>query len=559
MRRVALLALLVVRLAYADPFVDHVVSYRIGDGGGSGEAALPAIVLGPPHGAGAFTGASSAEAFSLGLNGEIVVEFTDNLLIDLPGPDLTVFENPFLVRGLTTLAPYAEPGTVSVSSDGITWVTFPCHADQPPYYPGCAGVYPVFANAADPTAPSPLVPSTAPIASLVGIPIDEFVPPAGSGGDSFDLGDIGVASARFVRIQGGDRDRRLGGLSGFDLDAVAALHSIELSDGDGDGVYDYQDDCPTVANADQADGDHDGVGDACDDCPAVANADQLDRDGDGVGDACDDCPGTANPDQADADHDGIGDVCDGAEPADGDHDGVPDATDDCPAVANVDQADGDHDGVGDACDDCPAVANPGQHDQDGDGVGDACDVCPAVADPDQTDTNHDGTGDACTPPPDVDRDGVPDAADDCPTIANASQADTDADGVGDACDPCPEDATCRPLEESRFDGLGRRGEQEGLLTYAAPIAARIPIDAGVTSVQVVVLVAPEVVPDSVRVRVGRRDLTQSVGPFTPGSTKLLTITLAARRTTVRLHATGRVAGVRRAVDNDRFIFQRSPK
>src|SRR5439155_1341833 len=81
-------------------------------------------------------------------------ELTDNVVVDGPGPDFTVFENPFLVRGTTTQPPYAEPGTVSVSADGVHWATFPCALDQPPYYPGCAGVYPVFANADDPSAPS---------------------------------------------------------------------------------------------------------------------------------------------------------------------------------------------------------------------------------------------------------------------------------------------------------------------------------------------------------------------------------------------------------------------
>ena len=59
-------------------------------------------------------------------------------------------------------------------------------------------------------------------------------------------------------------------------------------DADGDGKSDGFDNCPFVANRDQADGDGDGVGDACDNCPAVANPDQRDTDGDGKGDACDD-------------------------------------------------------------------------------------------------------------------------------------------------------------------------------------------------------------------------------------------------------------------------------
>lgn len=51
------------------------------------------------------------------------------------------------------------------------------------------------------------------------------------------------------------------------------------------------DNCPLVANADQANSDRDGWGDVCDNCPAVASLDQADADNDGVGDVCDPCPG----------------------------------------------------------------------------------------------------------------------------------------------------------------------------------------------------------------------------------------------------------------------------
>lgn len=40
----------------------------------------------------------------------------------------------------------------------------------------------------------------------------------------------------------------------------------------------------------------------------------TDADHDGVPDAADNCPAVANPDQADADHDGLGDACDPTEP-----------------------------------------------------------------------------------------------------------------------------------------------------------------------------------------------------------------------------------------------------
>ena len=41
--------------------------------------------------------------------------------------------------------------------------------------------------------------------------------------------------------------------------------SAEEPDTDGDGVFDIDDNCPTVPNANQLDADGDGVGDACDD------------------------------------------------------------------------------------------------------------------------------------------------------------------------------------------------------------------------------------------------------------------------------------------------------
>ena len=72
------------------------------------------------------------------------------------------------------------------------------------------------------------------------------------------------------------------------------------ADGDGDGVPDGSDNCPTVANSDQADSDMDGQGDACN---------PPDSDGDGVVDANDNCPSVYNPGQEDANGDGIGDAC----------------------------------------------------------------------------------------------------------------------------------------------------------------------------------------------------------------------------------------------------------
>lgn len=186
----------------SDPFADRVVSHVVGAGGGFHEEDLPEIVLGPPKGLGSFQG--SYDVFSLGLGGEIVLEFTDSLACDGRGIDFLVFENAFQV-GTNPDMTFAEPGVVSASEDGKTWVDFPCNLNAAPYT-GCAGVHPTLAN-----------PETNDID-----PTD----PAVAGGDGFDLEDIGLRKARFIKIQ--DSGLGLGpigpGTRGFDLDAIAIVH-----------------------------------------------------------------------------------------------------------------------------------------------------------------------------------------------------------------------------------------------------------------------------------------------------------------------------------------------
>ena len=100
------------------------------------------------------------------------------------------------------------------------------------------------------------------------------------------------------------------------------------------------------------DSDGDGFYDWLDNCPSLANPGQEDVDGDGLGDACDNCPNTSNPGQEDLDADGEGDLCD----ADRDGDVLDNVADNCPDLFNPSQPDSDGDGIGDECDACNMVA-----------------------------------------------------------------------------------------------------------------------------------------------------------------------------------------------------------
>ncbi len=99
------------------------------------------------------------------------------------------------------------------------------------------------------------------------------------------------------------------------------------NDDDGDGVVDDRDNCRLVANPDQRDNDRDPLGDACDpddDNDGLTDEDEeglgsdhmrtdalsTDTDADTIPDNRDNCPTLANANQADTDQDGDGDTCD---------------------------------------------------------------------------------------------------------------------------------------------------------------------------------------------------------------------------------------------------------
>jgi len=73
-----------------------------------------------------------------------------------------------------------------------------------------------------------------------------------------------------------------------DAPVLDAVPDAAAADIDGDGLLNAADNCPTMANADQADDESDGLGDVCDPCPV--NSNNVDGDDDGVGDVCDPNP-----------------------------------------------------------------------------------------------------------------------------------------------------------------------------------------------------------------------------------------------------------------------------
>ncbi|MCH2170949.1 hypothetical protein MK489_09205 [Myxococcota bacterium] len=216
-----------------DAFADAVVSFTPGSQSGFNQAALPEVVLGEPDGGGMFFGGN--DVVSLGLGGQIELAFEDNLIWNGEGADFTVFENPFLTLepGLVVGAPFSEPGRVSVSQDGNTWYAFPCDLSivNAPYHPGCAGVEPVVSNPGVPETHGAL-PTIGPgVEALLGLPALSLPDVVGPGGDSFDLSEVGLLWARYVRIEAANFASTPSGPdnAGFDLDAVAAIHSVPES------------------------------------------------------------------------------------------------------------------------------------------------------------------------------------------------------------------------------------------------------------------------------------------------------------------------------------------
>jgi len=186
-------------------YASEVIAFTAGSNAGHGAEQFPDVVLGPPTAGPPSVG--GLDVLSLGVGGEIIVGFGDRMIEDGPGADFIVWENAFWISGDPQNI-FAELGEVAVSMDGETWTSFPCDPERTDGFdPGCAGWRPR---------------QEFDICFMVSLVVEEV------GGDPFDLADIGVSSARYVRI----RDRGVEGvpmkdappLAGFDLDAVGIVH-----------------------------------------------------------------------------------------------------------------------------------------------------------------------------------------------------------------------------------------------------------------------------------------------------------------------------------------------
>ena len=91
-------------------WVDAVVSFTPGDPAAS-RSRDPNATLGGPDYQGADAAEDEATYLSLGHGGELVLELTDNVLVDGEGPDLAIYE----------IGPEVEPILVAISQDGEDW------------------------------------------------------------------------------------------------------------------------------------------------------------------------------------------------------------------------------------------------------------------------------------------------------------------------------------------------------------------------------------------------------------------------------------------------------
>jgi hypothetical protein len=259
--------------ASVDCFADRLVNFQSGfadPNTGFRFAELPGILLGQPGAS--LPQAGSTSTMSTGTAGVVTLQFTDNIIVDGPGADFIVFENAFFKSTVPSnpndsCFVFAEPVMVEVSNDGNAWFAFPFNAsalsqvaqDQTPCSAlpsllGLAGLTPTFSG--NWTVPNILAVWDS--SGTGGV--------SGAGGDAFDLADVGLGQARYVRLTDMDLGTGFAGSAeGADLDSVVAIHAVpgtpDAPDSDGDLLSDADEINLHLTDPFSSDSDGDGIPD----------------------------------------------------------------------------------------------------------------------------------------------------------------------------------------------------------------------------------------------------------------------------------------------------------
>jgi OOP family OmpA-OmpF porin len=89
-------------------FADEVVAFEKGNPGAGDNDSQPEETIGIPD----YDRATADNYTTLGCGGVLTLRFTDNVLVDIEGPDLYVFE----------IGPAIEPTDLAISKDGQEWI-----------------------------------------------------------------------------------------------------------------------------------------------------------------------------------------------------------------------------------------------------------------------------------------------------------------------------------------------------------------------------------------------------------------------------------------------------
>jgi hypothetical protein len=184
----------------------------------------PARATNGVRGAGEHAG--SLDVYSLGPGADAWISLElGGALYDGPGPDLVVFENPFVIGSGPRR--FMDPIVVEVSTDAERWLAFPhdyltddetAYSSLPSAWSGFAGITPVLLH--DDDAP--------------GDPFDATA----AGGDAFDLASLPGADGVRLRAEGVRYVRLVSARLVTNPDTGAPFPHDPVSDGpDVDGVY----------------------------------------------------------------------------------------------------------------------------------------------------------------------------------------------------------------------------------------------------------------------------------------------------------------------------------